>query len=94
MTAPASRAQGTAALTELRDWQRPLRGQFPIITGHPDLAYLDSAATAQKPQAVLDAVQTYLTTSNANAGRGTYPWANRSTTLVEEARERVKRFLD
>ena len=50
---------------------------------HPDLAYLDSAATAQKPQAVLDAVQHYLTTCNANAGRGTYPWANRTTALVE-----------
>ncbi|MCZ0990588.1 aminotransferase class V-fold PLP-dependent enzyme [Streptomyces diastatochromogenes] len=71
-----------------------LRAQFPIITGHPELAYLDSAATAQKPQAVLDAVQTYLTTTNANAGRGTYTWANRTTDLVEQTRDRVKRFLD
>nr|WP_249416533.1 aminotransferase class V-fold PLP-dependent enzyme [Streptomyces sp. TS71-3] len=70
-----------------------MRAQFPIITGHPELAYLDSAATAQKPAAVLDAVQTYLTSSNANAGRGTYPWANRTTALVEETRDRLKRFL-
>ncbi|MER5663461.1 aminotransferase class V-fold PLP-dependent enzyme [Streptomyces mirabilis] len=74
-------------------WQHALRAQFPIITGHPDLAYLDSAATAQKPQAVLDAVQNYLTTTNANAGRGTYPWANRTTALVEQTRDRVRRFL-
>ncbi|GGZ01192.1 aminotransferase class V-fold PLP-dependent enzyme [Streptomyces poonensis] len=74
-------------------WQQKLRAQFPIITAHPELAYLDSAATSQKPQAVLDAVQTYLTTSNANAGRGTYPWANRTTELIERARERVKEFL-
>nr|WP_121720938.1 aminotransferase class V-fold PLP-dependent enzyme [Streptomyces sp. E2N171] len=74
-------------------WQRQLREQFPIVTGHPELAYLDSAATSQKPRAVLEAVQTYLTTSNANAGRGTYPWANRTTDLVETARERVKEFL-
>ncbi|MEU4657495.1 aminotransferase class V-fold PLP-dependent enzyme [Streptomyces sp. NPDC023723] len=78
---------------EDRLWQRKLRAQFPIITGHPELAYLDSAATAQKPQAVLDAVQTYLTTTNANAGRGTYPWANKTTELVERARWRVKEFL-
>ncbi|GKQ37579.1 aminotransferase class V-fold PLP-dependent enzyme [Streptomyces sp. A012304] len=82
------------AAADLTEWQRALRAQFPIITGHPDLAYLDSAATAQKPQAVLDAVHTYLTTTNANAGRGTYPWANRTTALVEETRDRVGRFLD
>ncbi|GGP43366.1 aminotransferase class V-fold PLP-dependent enzyme [Streptomyces calvus] len=74
-------------------WQRQLREQFPIVAEHPESAYLDSAATSQKPRAVLDAVQHYLTTSNANAGRGTYPWANRTTELVEETRQRVKRFL-
>ena len=74
-------------------WQQEVREQFPIVTAHPELAYLDSAATSQKPRAVLEAVQTYLTTSNANAGRGTYPWANRTTELVESTRERVKEFL-
>jgi cysteine desulfurase/selenocysteine lyase len=69
------------------------RAQFPILAAHPELVYFDSAATAQKPQAVLDAVQTYLTTANANAGRGTYPWANRTTELVERTRRRVKEFL-
>lgn len=78
----------------LGEWQRALRAEFPIIAGHPELSYLDSAATAQKPQAVLEAVQAYLTTTNANAGRGTYPWANKTTSLVEETRDRVKRFLD
>jgi cysteine desulfurase/selenocysteine lyase len=77
----------------LRAWQAPLRAQFPIVAGHPDLVYLDSAATTQKPQAVLDAAQEYLTTSNANAGRGTYPWANSTTALLERTRERVKEFL-
>ena len=86
MTAPIIRE-------DLRPWQRALRAEFPIVTGHPELAYLDSAATAQKPRAVLDAVQTYLTTSNANAARGTYTWANRTTELVERTRERVARFL-
>ncbi|MGW4490837.1 aminotransferase class V-fold PLP-dependent enzyme [Streptomyces sp. NPDC004376] len=74
-------------------WQRSVREQFPIITAHPGASYLDSAATSQKPRAVLDAVHTYLTTANANAGRGTYPWANRTTALVERTRARVKEFL-
>ncbi|MGW6408670.1 aminotransferase class V-fold PLP-dependent enzyme [Streptomyces vinaceus] len=80
-------------LEELGPWQRPLRAQFPIIVANPELAYLDSAATAQKPQAVLDAVQHYLATSNANAGRGSYPWANATTAAVERAGDRVKEFL-
>ncbi|MCJ1676544.1 aminotransferase class V-fold PLP-dependent enzyme [Streptomyces sp. APSN-46.1] len=80
-------------IAELTPWQLPLRAQFPIITAHPELAYLDSAATAQKPQAVLDAVQSYLVTSNANAGRGSYPWANTTTALVRSTRDRIKEFL-
>jgi cysteine desulfurase/selenocysteine lyase len=78
---------------ELGSWQQRLRAQFPLIVGNPDVAYLDSAATSQKPQAVLDAVLTYLTTGNANAGRGTYPWANRTTARMEQARDRLRRFL-
>ncbi|OCC13999.1 aminotransferase class V-fold PLP-dependent enzyme [Streptomyces sp. PTY087I2] len=74
-------------------WQQEARNQFPIVTAHPELTYFDSAATSQKPHAVLEAVQTYLTTSNANAGRGTYPWANRTTELVESTRETVKEYL-
>lgn len=93
MNVASTRNNGMPFPDDLRDWQRALRAQFPIIAGHPELAYLDSAATAQKPQAVLDAVNTYLTTTNANAGRGTYTWANRTTELVERTREHVKEFL-
>ena len=70
-----------------------LRAQFPILAAHPEVAYLDSAATAQKPQAVLDAVLEYLTTSNANAGRGTYTWANHTTARIDAARDRIRAFL-
>ncbi|MEV7683141.1 aminotransferase class V-fold PLP-dependent enzyme [Streptomyces sp. NPDC088341] len=94
MSGTIPRGHAEAAFPDdLIPWQRPLRAMFPIITGHPDLVYLDSAATAQKPRAVLQAVETYLTTANANAGRGTYPWANASTELVERTRERIKSFL-
>jgi cysteine desulfurase / selenocysteine lyase len=83
-----------AVLDELGPWQQRLRAQFPLIVAHPEVAYLDSAATSQKPQAVLDAVLSYLTTGNANAARGTYPWANRTTARIEQAGDRVRRFLD
>lgn len=81
------------AVERLRDWQGALREQFPIIASNPHLAYLDSAATTQKPQAVLDTVTHYLTTSNANTGRGGYPWANSTTVRLERAEKLVKQFL-
>ncbi|MEU3186673.1 aminotransferase class V-fold PLP-dependent enzyme [Streptomyces sp. NPDC006923] len=91
MTPPPS--GGHPFPSQLRAWQASLRSQFPIITAHPDLVYLDSAATAQKPQAVLDAVHSYLATSNANASRGAYPWANSTTADIERTRARVQDFL-
>ncbi len=97
MSAPSAFGRynhGAAFPDELRLWQRERRAQFPIITANPHQAYLDSAATAQKPQPVLDAVIQYLTIDNANAGRGTYTWANQTTTRIEQARERLCRFLD
>ncbi|WP_280401572.1 aminotransferase class V-fold PLP-dependent enzyme [Nocardia carnea] len=78
----------------LADWQKQLRAQFPIIENNPNLAYLDSAATTQKPAAVLAAVTEYLTTGNANAGRGSYPWGNATTARIEAARDRVRSALD
>jgi len=78
-------------LAELYPWQLDVRAQFPILSGTE--AYLDSAATAQKPKAVLDTVHRYLTTANANAGRGTYKWANQTTDLVERCRGRVRDLL-
>ncbi|WP_250000154.1 aminotransferase class V-fold PLP-dependent enzyme [Actinoplanes sp. M2I2] len=71
-----------------------VRSQFPQLVRNPGVAYLDSAATAQKPQAVLDAVTDYLTSENANAARGTYPWANRTTTRISDTRDQIRRFLD
>ncbi|KJS63727.1 aminotransferase class V-fold PLP-dependent enzyme [Streptomyces rubellomurinus] len=89
----ATTLEDCGELNELLPWHRELRAQFPIVANSPGQAYLDSAATSQKPQAVLDAVLRYLTTANANAGRGTYTWANATTALVERTRARVARFL-
>jgi cysteine desulfurase/selenocysteine lyase len=81
-------------IDDLVPWQRKLRAQFPIVMANPSLSYLDSAATSQKPQAVLDSVLAYLTTSNANAARGTYPWANHTTELIAAAASQLRQFLD
>lgn len=62
------------------------------IGGHP-LVYLDSAATAQKPLAVLDAMEAYYRTSCANINRGVHVLAEEATTAYEDARENVRSFL-
>jgi cysteine desulfurase / selenocysteine lyase len=73
-----------------------IREDFPILGrsfhGHP-LAYLDSAATSQKPQRVLDAESEYYSRQNANVHRGVYALSVEATDAYEAARERVARFL-
>jgi cysteine desulfurase/selenocysteine lyase len=74
-----------------------IRKDFPIlqqeIHGKP-LVYLDNAATTQKPQPVLDALQAYYTTSNANVHRGVHLLSERATEAYEAARTRIQRFLN
>lgn len=70
-----------------------IRSQFPFFAAHPDLTYLDSAATTQKPLAVIDAVVSHLSAS-ANAGRGTYALANRAERKIQDVRDTVSRFLN
>jgi cysteine desulfurase/selenocysteine lyase len=76
---------------------RKLREDFPIfeqlIHGHP-LAYLDTAASAQKPRAVLDAMTRFYETSYANIHRGVYDLGERATEAYEGAREKVRRFVN
>ena len=73
---------------------RRLRREFPIFASNPDLVYLDSAASAQKPRAVIDRVAEYYRTDYANVHRGVYRLSARSTELFEEARDKVRRFLN
>ncbi|MCX7115369.1 MAG: SufS family cysteine desulfurase [Gammaproteobacteria bacterium] len=69
-----------------------IRADFPILDqqvhGHP-LAYLDNAATTQKPRAVIEAVQHYYTKHNANVHRGIHTLSMRATALYEDARQAV-----
>ncbi|MBN8469631.1 cysteine desulfurase [Corallococcus exiguus] len=73
-----------------------VRADFPIlrqeVRGRP-LVYLDSAATGQKPQAVLDAITRYYTHDNANVHRGVHILSERATQAFEDARETVRRFI-
>ncbi len=73
-----------------------IRRQFPILAQTVDgkpLIYLDNAATAQKPQAVLDAMLHFYTHDNGNPHRGMHVLAERATAAYEGARRTVKVFL-
>jgi cysteine desulfurase / selenocysteine lyase len=76
---------------------RKLRADFPIfeqeIHGHP-LAYLDSAASSQKPRQVLDAMTELYETSYANIHRGVYDLGERATEAYEGAREKARSFIN
>ena len=73
-----------------------LRAQFPTlaqeVSGHP-LVYLDSAATSQKPQCVLDALAEYYEHDNANVHRGIHELSRRATIAFEEARAKLANFI-
>lgn len=69
------------------------RKDFPLLTAQ-DIAYLDNAATAQRPQCVLDAVRRFYCEQNANPLRGLYPLSIAATDAYENAREAVRRFLN
>ena len=74
-----------------------IRADFPVldqmINGKP-LVYLDNAATSQKPQTVIDALVNYYSTENANVHRGVHTLSQRATDDYEEAREKVRRFIN
>lgn len=74
-----------------------LRSQFPAlaqeVNGHP-LVYLDNAATTQKPQTVLDAINHYYRADNANVHRAAHALSGRATRAFEDARETVARFIN
>lgn len=73
-----------------------IRAEFPIlqttVRGKP-LTYLDNAATAQKPRAVIDALTRYYTTMNANVHRGVHYLSETATTAYEQTRDKVAKFL-
>lgn len=76
---------------------KDIRKHFPVlnqeINGHP-LVYLDSAATSQKPQQVIDAIRNYYEHDNSNVHRGVHTLGNRATEGYEGARDKVRTFIN
>jgi cysteine desulfurase / selenocysteine lyase len=74
-----------------------IREDFPILQqmvhGKP-LVYLDNAATSQKPEAVIGAMDTYYRTTNANIHRGVYQLAEQATEQYEGARRKIQKFIN
>ncbi len=74
-----------------------VRRDFPILgtmTGGKPLVYLDSAATAQKPQAVIDAVTRFYETGNANIHRGVYRLSEAATAVYEAVRRQIATLIN
>src|SRR5687767_15078656 len=74
-----------------------VREHFPIlhtqVYGKP-LVYLDNAATSQKPRAVIDAISRFYAEDYSNVHRGVHALSERATRAYEEARDKVRRFLN
>ena len=75
-----------------------VRADFPILSqppspGRPALAFLDTAASSQKPRAVIDAMATYYETTHANIHRGVYQLSEHATAQYEAARATVADFI-
>lgn len=71
-----------------------VKAEFPIFRNNPGVVFLDSAASAQKPQCVIDAVSGFYERDYANVHRGVYGLSQRATDRFEQARETVRRFLN
>jgi cysteine desulfurase/selenocysteine lyase len=87
---PATRVSGTAFDAHA------VRADFPIFRNRREkpLHYLDSAATSQKPDAVLQAMERFYSSYNANIHRGIYGIAEQATTAYEDARRKVAAFVN
>ncbi|MBE6469096.1 MAG: SufS family cysteine desulfurase [Coriobacteriaceae bacterium] len=82
-----------------RSWPRvdieanPYKADFPLLAGNPGIAFLDSAATAQRPAAVLEAQTRFYETMNANPLRGLYSLSVEATEAIARVRAQVARVI-
>lgn len=70
-----------------------IKNDFPIFKHHPELVYLDNAATSQKPQVVIDALNEFYSQHNANVHRGVYELSEFASQAYDLARQKVADFL-
>ena len=73
---------------------KALTSDFPIFQHHPDLVYLDSAATTHKPKQVIRAISDFYEQKYTSIGRGLYPLAAAGTRQFESTRQKVGRHFD
>lgn len=69
------------------------RADFPVFQTYPDLIYLDSASSAQKPHAVIEAMNSMMKTSYANIHRGAYDLSERAELLYDKAKESIRAHI-
>ena len=95
MNAVSAHARDTRG-SELLDVER-VRRDFPILArrmGDQPLCYLDNAASSQRPQAVIDSISRYCSTTHANVHRGVHRLSQQATELFEGARDKVRAFIN
>jgi cysteine desulfurase/selenocysteine lyase len=86
--------QATAIRTRTAaDWRRDFPALQQMVHGHP-LAYLDSAASSQQPDAVIEAVAHYHREDHANVHRGVHTLSHRATEAYEGARDKIRSFIN
>ena len=73
---------------------RDYAADFPLLGERADIVYLDNAATTQKPRRVIDALQSYYETANANVHRGAHRLSDAATAAFEAARETVAKRIN
>ncbi len=73
--------------------KNPYKADFPLLAGHPELAFLDSAATAQRPACVLDAERDFYAQMNANPLRGLYSLSVRATSEIAAVRKQIAELI-
>src|SRR5688572_20469722 len=95
LATPSSAAKPSANISSFDPLK--VRSDFPILqskrNGRP-LVYLDNGATTQKPRQVIDALRTYYESENANIHRGVYHLSQLATNLYEEARRKIRAFIN
>lgn len=71
-----------------------IKKDFPVLNNHPELAYLDTGATALKPKCVIDKINEYYTEYGVNVNRGVYTLSYQATVEYEETRTITAKFLN
>lgn len=71
-----------------------IKNEFPLLKNYANLAYLDNAATTQKPKVVIDALTEFYENYNANVHRGLYPLSEKATDVYEASRKIIAQFIN